>query len=218
MYDVVPSPYGPREFDCTGTPKHWPCGTGLEAVVGAPCPAAGCDGVAAPTKSNSDPALAPFCLRCRHRGAVALDRGSVDEAGLVEWLRAGLHKSSARTKKAQTAFAEDSRGISQEAGQKRHDIFDSGSISVEVSQSCIARLPGSPVLYESSATAAARLRAHEPRLREAARSRGMFASARRVPRRRSGGGGLLLPSTQWDLAWAGYLANRRVSGPKRSAA
>lgn len=31
MSDHIRSPYGPREFDCTGTPRHWPCGTGLEA-------------------------------------------------------------------------------------------------------------------------------------------------------------------------------------------
>lgn len=211
------SSYGPREFDCTGDPRHWPCGTGFEAVVGAPCPAAGCDGVAAPTKSNSDPALAPFCLRCRHRGAVALDRGSVDEAGLVEWLRAGLHKNVTRTKKAQNVFADDSREISQESGQNRHDIFDRGSISVEVSSSCIARLPSAPVIYENATTAAVRLHAQESRLREAARARGMLVGARRVRRRRGGVGGLVLPSTQWDLAWAGYLADRRVSGPRRAA-
>ena len=31
MSDHVASPYAPREFDCTGEPRHWPCGTGFEA-------------------------------------------------------------------------------------------------------------------------------------------------------------------------------------------
>lgn len=178
------STYGPREFDCTGDPRHWPCGTGLEAVVGAPCPAAGCDGVAAPTKSNSDPVLAPFCLRCRHRGAVALDRGAVDEAGLVEWLRAGLRRNATRTKKA---------------------------------QSCIARPPGAPVIYENATTAAVRLHAQESRLREAARARGMLVGEQCL-NPSTGRNATMLPSAQWDAAWAGYLADRRVSGPRRRAA
>lgn len=107
MGDFVPSPYGPREFDCTGEPKHWPCGTGLE------------------TQS-------------------------------------------------------------------------------------------APVVYESAPAAAARLSAHESRLRNAARSRGMLTGGTRG-RPKQGALGAVLPSTQWDLAWAGYLADRRVSGPRRAA-
>lgn len=36
MRDHVPSPYGPRDFDCTGDPACWPCGTGLEEQPAAP--------------------------------------------------------------------------------------------------------------------------------------------------------------------------------------
>ena len=32
MSDYVASPYGPREIDVTGEPRHWPCGTGFEAL------------------------------------------------------------------------------------------------------------------------------------------------------------------------------------------
>ncbi len=108
MGDHIPSPYGPREFDCTGEPKHWPCGTGFEAQV-------------------------------------------------------------------------------------------------------------APVVYESAPEAAARLGAHEQLLRNAARNRGMLTGATRG-RPASGRIATMLPSTQWDLAWAGYLADRRVSGPRRRAA
>lgn len=108
MIDFVPSPYGPREFDCTGDPRHWPCGTGFEAPV-------------------------------------------------------------------------------------------------------------VPVVYESAPEAAARLSAHEQRLRSAARNRGMLPGATRG-RPASGRLATMLPSTQWDLAWAGYLADRRVSGSRERAA
>lgn len=33
MSDHVASPYRAREFDCTGNPRHWPCGTGFEAAA-----------------------------------------------------------------------------------------------------------------------------------------------------------------------------------------
>ena len=33
MIDHIRSPYGPREVDVTGEPRHWPCGTGAEAAV-----------------------------------------------------------------------------------------------------------------------------------------------------------------------------------------
>lgn len=74
-----------------------------------------------------------------------------------------------------------------------------------------------PVVYESCAEAAVRLRAHETRLRRAAESRGMLASAQRL-NPSTGRNATMLPSAQWDAAWAGYLADRRVSGPRRRAA
>ena len=39
MLDHVRSPYGPREFGVTGDPRHWPCGTGIDAQADEPQPA-----------------------------------------------------------------------------------------------------------------------------------------------------------------------------------
>ena len=105
MYDVVPSPYGPRELDCTGDPACWPWNTthirGTRPHVAAPayvpddalaeyvpvprpipdrkairpCTAHGCSSPSAAVHRRTHPALYDFCDRHRIAGMTRIRHG-----------------------------------------------------------------------------------------------------------------------------------------------
>lgn len=104
MLDHVRSPYGPREIDVTGKPEHWPCGTGLDAQADEPprvhvfapplgsphaCPTFGCGGAPALVRSNTHPALALFCPKCRHRAQALMCRAKIDGDAAAVLTRGG---------------------------------------------------------------------------------------------------------------------------------
>ena len=90
MLDHVPSPYGPREVDVTGEPKHWPCGTGIETAKPQPCgcEASGCGAPLGRLHMRTHPALRAFCARHRRLANVRLYEGVAAEV-VAARLRAG---------------------------------------------------------------------------------------------------------------------------------
>jgi hypothetical protein len=107
MLDIVRSPYGPCEIDCTGNVACWPWApppaveeipddvmgpealARLDAPVASMCTAHGCTLAAAGVRRNTRPALAPFCDRHRHIATVRIAAGRTPEEAAAR-LRIGM--------------------------------------------------------------------------------------------------------------------------------